>query len=110
LAGTDDPEIKAWLRREAFRNTVLDEYLAHTAASIGNLPSALAPQTIDEALLDGAGGILLALCRGGPARDMIGYPDEPQGRQHVRVSTPRLVETDTVAHPCRHTNGTPGPG
>src|SRR5690349_12117187 len=81
LAGTADPEIKAWLLRDGFRNRILDEYLAHTAATTGDLAGALAQDTVDEALLDGAGDMLLALCRGGPARDITDYPEAPQAIQ-----------------------------
>ncbi|WP_146603884.1 helix-turn-helix domain-containing protein [Micromonospora deserti] len=52
LADTGDPQIKAWLLREGFRNTILDEYLAHTAATTGDLAGTLAQDTIDEALLE----------------------------------------------------------
>lgn len=77
LSHTDDPAIKAWLLRGGYRNRIMDEYLAHTAATVGDLASALTPNTVDEALLDGAGGILTALCRGGPAGDIRGYPAGP---------------------------------
>lgn len=93
LAGTADPEIKAWLLREGFRNTILDEYLAYTAATTGDLAAALAQDHIDEALLDGAGGILLALCRGGPARDMTDYPDAPVAIQRYVVQAGRWRPT-----------------
>ena len=93
LAGTDDPQIKAWLLREGFRNEILDEYLAHTAATTGDLAGALAQDTIDEALLDGAGGILLALCNGGPARDMTDYPDGPLAIQRYLTHAGRWQPT-----------------
>lgn len=75
LKGTTDPEIKAWLLRDGFRNGVMNEYLAHTAATTGDLYTALLEPEIDDALLDGAGAILTALALGGPAEDMTHYDD-----------------------------------
>ena len=75
LKGCDDLEVKGWLLREGFRNGVMNEYLAHLAATTGDLYSALLEPEIDDALLDGAGGILAALAVGGPAEDMADYPD-----------------------------------
>ncbi|SNY74471.1 hypothetical protein [Paractinoplanes atraurantiacus] len=77
LTGSADPRIRAWLLRDGFRNRILDEYLAYIAAATGDLAGALAADTIDEALLDGAGDILLALARGGPAEDMRDYTEAP---------------------------------
>ena len=37
LASTRDPEIKAWMLREGFRNDIMNEYLAYTCASAGGL-------------------------------------------------------------------------
>ncbi|MEU0241846.1 hypothetical protein ABZ234_29520 [Nocardiopsis sp. NPDC006198] len=81
LEGTTDPAVRAWLLREGFRNGVMNEYLAHFAAVNGGLVEALAgdgPQgDVDDALLDGAGGILsaMALSEGGPAEGLADYPD-----------------------------------
>ncbi|MFD5177162.1 hypothetical protein ACFWM1_15215 [Nocardia sp. NPDC058379] len=76
LARTGDPEIKAWLLRDGFRNEVMNEYLAHLAATTGDLRAALAESVVDDALLDGAAEILDALSGiGGPAADMRQYPD-----------------------------------
>ena len=75
LKGCDDPEIKGWLLREGFRNGAMNEYLAHLAATTGDLYMALLEPDVDEALLDGAGGILAALALGGPAQDMTDYDD-----------------------------------
>lgn len=78
LAGTEDPQIKAWLLRHGYRNRIMDEYLAHTAATTGDLHAALTTPPVDDELLDGAGGILTALCRGGPTADITDYPEAPQ--------------------------------
>jgi len=75
LAGTTDPEIRAWLLRDGFRNSVMDEYLAYTCAVAGGLLEALAPNIINDALFDGATDILAALARGGPAEDIRSYAD-----------------------------------
>jgi hypothetical protein len=77
LAGTTDEQIRAWLLREGWRNDVHNQYLAGIAATTGGLADALAADSIDEELLDGAGGILLAMADPGPARDLTGYPDGP---------------------------------
>jgi hypothetical protein len=77
LEGTQDPRIRAWLLRDGFRNTVMYEYLAHLAATTGVLHEALLSSDVDDALLDGAGDILIALINGGPAKAMEDYPDGP---------------------------------
>ena len=56
----------------------MNEYLAHLAATTGDLHGALATPDVDDSLLDGAGDILDALCAvGGPAKDITDYPDGP---------------------------------
>jgi hypothetical protein len=74
MAATREPEIRGWLLREGFRNSVMDEYLAYTCAMAGELHTALAAPTIDEPLFRGAAGILRALANGGPAQDLADYP------------------------------------
>ncbi len=75
LARTENPEIKAWLLREGYRNVIMDEYLAYTAATTGGLLAALKSSEPDDELMRGAGDILLALTSGGPAEDMDDYDD-----------------------------------
>ncbi len=75
LKECDDPQIKDWLLRDGFRNGIMNEYLAHLAATTGDLYSALLEPDIDDALLDGAADILAALALGGPAEDMGDYAD-----------------------------------
>lgn len=78
LTGTQDPEIRAWLLREGFRNAIVHEYLALIAATTGDLADALASSDpVDDELLDGAGSILFALCGGLPGKDMRDYADGP---------------------------------
>jgi hypothetical protein len=77
LAGTADPEIQSWMLREGFRNEVMDEYHAYTCAVTGRLHAALAVESVDDALLAGAAGILAALVHGGPAEDLRDYEHGP---------------------------------
>jgi hypothetical protein len=78
LASTGDPEIRAWLVREGFRNEVMDEYLAHTCAVAGDLAGALEADIVDDQLIDGAAGIFGALLNGGPAEDIEDYEEAPR--------------------------------
>lgn len=76
LAGSSDPAIRSWLLRGGFRNGILYDYLAHTAATTGDLYQALLDPAPDAELLSGAGEILATLALlGGPAKDMRHYPD-----------------------------------
>lgn len=77
LARTSDPEIRDWLLRRGFRNQIMNEYLAHLAATTGGLDDALAGPAVDDELLDSAGDLLTALCLGGPAEDIGDYPAAP---------------------------------
>lgn len=95
LRNTDDPQIKAWLLRDGFRNGIMDEYLAHIAADTGNLAEALTPDRVDEALVDGAGGILTALCDGGPAKDISDYPSGPWAIERYLTHVGHLPPTLT---------------
>ncbi|RYZ04255.1 MAG: hypothetical protein EOO73_24520 [Myxococcales bacterium] len=74
LVDSQDPEVQGWLLRDGFRNSVMDEYLAYTAAMGGKLHVALSSPAPDAALLKGAAGILRALANGGPAQDLADYP------------------------------------
>lgn len=67
-------EVRHWLLRAGYNNTVMNEYTAWHCASGGDLPRALQEEQ-DEALLLGAAGIIQALIAGGPARDMRNYDD-----------------------------------
>lgn len=73
--------IRAWLVREGYRNAVMDDYLALTCARAGRLEQALAADIVDDALLDGAAGILAALLRAGPAEHIEDYGEAPQVAQ-----------------------------
>ncbi len=77
LAKTTDPEIRSWLLREGYKNSVMYEYLAYTCATAGDLKSALAGDAIDEPLLLAAGDIIRTLITGrqGPAEGIDDYAD-----------------------------------
>jgi hypothetical protein len=73
LRDTTDPQIRSWILREGFRNSVMYEYLAYRAAVTGDLLGALRAEVVDRELLTAAGEILAALCQGGPAEDLDDY-------------------------------------
>jgi hypothetical protein len=75
LAQTEDAEIKNWLLREGYRNSVMYEYLAYTCATAGGLLAALSEEDVDRNLLTSAGEILQALIVGGPAEGIEDYDD-----------------------------------
>ena len=75
LARTENSEIKDWLLREGYRNSVMYEYLAYTCATAGGLLSALSEDSVDQELLTSAGEILSALIAGGPAECIDDYED-----------------------------------
>lgn len=109
LARATDPEIKAWLLREGYRNRILDEYTAWTAATAGGLAEALAADTIDEELLAGGGRILAALWRRGPGKDIADYPDGPAVTErylhHAASHPPTLAQLTTVGSLSRLLDG-----
>jgi hypothetical protein len=73
LSATQDPDIREWILRAGFRNSVMYEYLAFIAATTGGLNDALRRNEVDRSLLTAAGEILAALVTGGPAEDMDDY-------------------------------------
>ena len=103
LRGTCDPEIRAWLLRDGFRNAVMNDYLAHLAATTGDLHGALTAPDVDDPLLDGAGDILDALCAvGGPAKDITHYPHGPATiDQYLTLVGQRPPTLDRVASVLR---------
>ncbi|MFF1838043.1 hypothetical protein ACFVXE_28120 [Streptomyces sp. NPDC058231] len=111
LRDTTDPAIRSWLLCEGFRNTIMDEYLAHLAATTGDLHSALSHPHIDVMLLNGAGGILAAMAdgQGGPAPGLADYSDAvPVLRRYadlVQTWTPTvamLLDLISIAMFFRH--------
>lgn len=77
LRDTSDPEIQAWILREGFRNSVMYEYLAYTAATTGDLVGALRLGD-DRELLTAAGEIISAMLVGGPAEGIDDYESGPE--------------------------------
>jgi hypothetical protein len=75
LAKTEDPEIKDWLLRVGFKNSVMYEYLAHACAVGGGLLAALERDEVDDDLLLSAAEIIRAVIVGGPAQNMDDYED-----------------------------------
>jgi hypothetical protein len=75
LAKTNNPEIKHWMVREGYKNSVLYEYLAYTCATTGNLKDELAQNDPGADLLTSAGEIIEALIKGGPAENIDIYKD-----------------------------------
>jgi hypothetical protein len=82
LARSSRPDIKAWLLREGYKNSVMYEYLAYACATGGGLLQALQEKHVDAALLDGAGELIQALLQGGPAEDIGVYDDGAYVVQH----------------------------
>jgi hypothetical protein len=78
LGNTQRPAIRDWILRTGFRNGVMDEYLARTAATTGGLVAALDQPAPDDELLLAACDIVSALINGGPAADIDDYADAPQ--------------------------------
>jgi hypothetical protein len=109
LRGTQDPEIRAWLLRGGFRNSVMDEYLAHLAATTGGLLDALTEPVVDDELFDHAGALLTALGEQGPARDMGDYPDGPAVVDRylalAAARAPTLARIEVVVRLRRHIAG-----
>jgi hypothetical protein len=75
LADTTDPQIKKWMLREGYKNSIMYEYLAYTCAVAGGLRTELSKDAVDPELIDAAGDLIHALITGGPAEDMNDYDD-----------------------------------
>ncbi|TVQ84160.1 MAG: hypothetical protein EA357_03615 [Micavibrio sp.] len=75
LAETQNKDIKHWMLRDGYKNSIMYEYLAFICATTGGLLSELESPDPDESLLLGAGDIIKALTAGGPAEDMDDYVD-----------------------------------
>lgn len=103
LSETKDANIKDWLLREGYKNTVMYEYLAYTCAVTGELHSVLAAESIDAEMVTSAGELITALIAGGPAESIDDYVHaanvirdylqhlEPQARQ-----LEHLIIADTI--------------
>ncbi len=75
----DRPDIQRWLIAEGCRNGVMDDYLAHTCATAGDLAASL-DGPVDDDLLAGACVIVAALSAGGGpvAEELNDYADGPR--------------------------------
>jgi hypothetical protein len=78
LARTDKPEIKAWLLRDGYRNTVMTGSLAYLCATAGDLLTALKAEQVDPELLSGAWWMFDTMFSDGPGDGMENYDDGPQ--------------------------------
>ncbi len=105
LAGTQDEEIKAWMVREGYQNSIMYEYTAQVCATTGDLLGALSSPDPDDALLKGAADILSTLIdgRGGPAEGIGEYEDGAEATElflkHLRdrqVDFEQLVAVDAI--------------
>lgn len=86
LRNTQNPDIKHWMLREGYNNSVMNQYLAYTCATTGELLNALKEQNPDDDLIKGAGEILDALISGGPAQDINDYEDGAEATKlYVRL-------------------------
>jgi hypothetical protein len=89
LAATEVPEIREWILREGFRNSVMYEYLAYVAGTTGGLDDAPRRDEVDRPLLTAAGEILEALVARGPAQDLDDYPDGADALEPWALAAPR---------------------
>jgi len=77
LVDTTDTDIKRWLVRDGYKNSIMYEYTAYIAAVTGELANELASDTPEPEVLDGAAEILTALCAGDPGKSISAYADAP---------------------------------
>jgi hypothetical protein len=96
LVPTGDVELQKWLRTEGFRNSIMHEYLALTAATHGQLLPALERSTLAADELVGASDLLQTLIAAdhGPAAGMGFYNDAAAAcsefLRHVSAAQPDL--------------------
>ena len=93
LAYSDDQNIKEWIVRDGFRNSIMNEYLAFIAARTGELHRRLAEEGADPVLLTAAAEIITALVAGGPAE---GMDDYQEARPCVEGFLDRLESPETA--------------
>jgi hypothetical protein len=100
LASTNDERIKAWLLRTGCRNDIMDEYTALICARTGSLVDALRQLDADKELVKGAGAIIAALIRGGPAEGIEAYAEGPEATErylrHLRSHEADLEDFNVV--------------
>lgn len=76
LQGTENIEIKDWMLRSGFRNSIMYEYTAHPCAVGGDLLAALSVNEPDDEILEAACEILASMTEPGP--NIEDYEDGPQ--------------------------------
>jgi hypothetical protein len=76
-------DVHEWLLRHGCDNRIMPEYLAFCCATAGGLAAALAEDEVDDDLLNGAGVIVGALLRGGPAEDVEQYANGVEALRHL---------------------------
>ena len=77
LVPTDEPEIQYWLRTEGYKNSIMYEYLAHTAAVHGRLLDGLTAARVTSEELIAASDVIGALItgNGAPAAGIDAYDE-----------------------------------
>jgi hypothetical protein len=100
LRKTTDAQVKRWLVREGYENSIMYEYLAHLCATTGGLLAELEAPEVDDALFKGAGDILRALVtgQGGPAEGMDDYADGAAATLHYVRHFRRRAGGATLGH------------
>ncbi|WP_143219258.1 hypothetical protein [Actinokineospora bangkokensis] len=71
------PAVREWLLRGGYRNSVVDSYLAHRAAVVGDLAAVLSGR-VDPAMLAAACEIVRAMVDAAPAAGLDEYDDAPR--------------------------------
>jgi hypothetical protein len=99
LSGTAHAQIREWMLREGFRNTVMNEYLAFTCAVTGGLRAAIGRERLDDEFVDATGEILTALLnKNGPAQDINDYDDAAQVvESYVKHMASRRATPERIA-------------
>ena len=93
LASTQNPEIRDWILLDGFRNVVMNEYLAYTAATVGDLARRLEVAEPSRELLTAAADIIKALIMGAPGKDIDDYEDAPLAVDHFLRHMHNRAET-----------------
>ena len=75
LAASQNPEIKGWLLREGYKNSIGDGELATIVAIGGDLASALAAEEIDKELLLSTDQLIASLAAQEQGRGLVALPD-----------------------------------
>lgn len=75
LNGTSNTDVRRWMLREGYRNSVMYEYTAYICAKTGDLREEIAREEVDDETVTAAGDIIAALIDGGPAEDIFDYED-----------------------------------